>query len=203
MGPESPENRGTQGGFTLIEVMLVVAIIGLLAALAIPLFDQAITKSRRASLAADAHDLYTALMRYHADHGAFPAEGGFDLHTLSPLSDQGYFSTAESFTQKMTDDELMYYEALDVNGPDTELVAAFEAKADPDIRVLMLHTGVTGEWLDGVYLIVDGRLVRADGASSQRTSRPATSPRGAKTEASSLRARASSSPPCPSLRRSR
>lgn len=164
MGQGYSGNRGTQRGFTLIEVMLVVAIIGLLAALAIPLFDRAITKSRRTSLAADAHDLYTALMRYHADHGAFPPEGGFDTQTLSPVSDQGYFSSAESFTKKMLNDELMFYVAPDINGPDTELISAFRAKADTEILVLMLHTSVAGGWLDGVYVVVDGRLVRADEA---------------------------------------
>jgi len=156
--------HGTQRGFTLVEVMLVAAIIGLLAALAIPLLEQAMTKSRRAALATDASDLYTALMRYHADHGSFPPDTVFDVETLSPVSDQGYFSTADSLTAKMQGEALLAYITLDVNGSDSELITGFRAKSDADILVFVLHTSVTGEWLDGVYVSVDGRLVRADGS---------------------------------------
>ena len=60
-------------GFTLIELMIVVAIIGILAAVAIPKFADLVTKSKEASTKGSLGSVRSALSIYYGDlEGVYP-----------------------------------------------------------------------------------------------------------------------------------
>ena len=61
-----------QKGFTLIELMIVVAIIGILTAIAFPLYANIQARARVAKAQADARTLASAVVVYSAHTGALP-----------------------------------------------------------------------------------------------------------------------------------
>ena len=73
--------RKNQWGFTLIELMIVVAIIGILAAIAIPMYLDYTTRSQIAEGLNVAGGAKEAVTEYYQDRGVFPtnnAEAGLD-----------------------------------------------------------------------------------------------------------------------------
>jgi len=77
-------NKGKQdAGFTLIELMIVMAIIGVLAVVAIPSFVGAIKQAREAVLKEDLHVLRAAIDSYTMDKQKAP-------QSLDDLVQEGY-----------------------------------------------------------------------------------------------------------------
>ena len=77
--------RLNQKGFTLVELMVVIAILGVLAAIAIPKFVDSTAAANTAKIAADLSTIDSAIVMYQANGNTVD-----DKTTVKTLADAGY-----------------------------------------------------------------------------------------------------------------
>lgn len=89
--PRNVVNNGVprSAGFTLLELITVVAIIGILVGIALPNYKTAIMQSREAVLKEDLFRFRDVIDQYYADKGKYPA-------SLDALVDEGYLRKVPS-----------------------------------------------------------------------------------------------------------
>lgn len=79
-------SSGPEQGFTLLELMIVMIIIGILAAFAVPAYLQSVRKAKEAVLREDLHVMRSAIDSYTVDKQKAP-------ETLDDLVQAGYLKT--------------------------------------------------------------------------------------------------------------
>ena len=91
----SPTRSRRQSGFTLIELMIVMVIIGLLAAIAVPAYVQNVRHAREAVLREDLNTMRRAIDAYTIDKQKAP-------QSLDDLVEAGYLKTlpVDPFTHR-------------------------------------------------------------------------------------------------------
>lgn len=88
--------RTNQKGFTLIELMIVVAVIGVLAAIAVPQYQKYVAKSEAASALASITGHRTNVETYVLENGTFPTTSAALPVPASPLGVISYQNTTSA-----------------------------------------------------------------------------------------------------------
>jgi prepilin-type N-terminal cleavage/methylation domain-containing protein len=80
------ERQGGGRGFTIIELLVAMAIVAVLAAMAIPMFLIGIKRARISEGIAHVREIQLAFDQYHIDNDRYPYVSELDRSTLVPLS---------------------------------------------------------------------------------------------------------------------
>ena len=139
-------------GFTIVELVIVIAVIAILAAVLIPTFVGLVNKANRAADTALAKELNTALAMNGEEIADFDAavaalrEGGFILANLNAKADGCYFVWDNGTKQILYVDANNNFEVLYSNGQasakgaDWYLTVSNKAKAD---EIVAMNAGIT------------------------------------------------------------
>ncbi len=84
------KNIRSNKGFTLVEIMIVVVIIGLLAAMAIPAFQKVRQSSQEKALINDARQVASAAAQYYLEQGVTEVPFTFLVNTHTEPTQRGY-----------------------------------------------------------------------------------------------------------------
>ncbi|MBP6910210.1 prepilin-type N-terminal cleavage/methylation domain-containing protein [Patescibacteria group bacterium] len=84
--------KATKKAFTLIEMLIVIVIIGILAAALVPRLISVQGRARDTKRKADISQIGSALAIYKTDNSTFPATSGSSFAVLAPLL-SGYLTT--------------------------------------------------------------------------------------------------------------
>jgi type IV pilus assembly protein PilE len=125
MNPAFSRRRAVQLGFTLIELMIAVAIIGILLRLAYPAYTKSVMKTRRA-------DAKTALLDLAAREERFLATANQYTNTATSLGyNAGSTITVAAPMNVVTGTTAFYQLEVSVTAPAGATPAAYAASAIP------------------------------------------------------------------------
>ena len=100
--------RNRLSGYTLLELMIVVAIAGILVTLAVPSFQRSAVKAREATLKQNLATIRTVLDQHYADQGIYP-------QSLDALVEAGYLRQipVDPFTKTTDSWQLVFEETTE------------------------------------------------------------------------------------------
>lgn len=126
-----------QNGFTLLELIVVVSIIGILATIAMPKLKDVPRRANEAVLKTNLHTMRDIIDQYYGDKGRYPK-------SLQALVDEGYLRSIPKDITKSPDTWVVVQEEIDPENPPLE---SEEDSGEPGI--VDVRSGAQGKALDG------------------------------------------------------
>lgn len=136
--PKRGLRRGLRRAFTLLELIVVITIIGILAAIAVPNYLQTPIRAKEAVLKTNLRTIREVIDQHHADKGSYPT-------SLEELVEKGYLRKMpdDPFTGKP--DWTLEYEEVDEEDVPPETEEGIEGGAG----IIDVHSASEASSLDG------------------------------------------------------
>lgn len=131
--------KGSDAGFTLIELIVVIAIIGILATVALPAMRNAPVRAREAVLKADLYQIRSTIDQFLADRGHYP-------ESLQALADAGYlrFVPVDPITRSPDT-----WVEISASASETDELQPVDQDLGGDTGIIDVRSGAEGVSLDG------------------------------------------------------
>ena len=143
------KSMNNQRGFTLVELMITIVIVGVLATVAIPLYQANVKRAKGSESDASMGSIRTALRVYYAENSAYPIRAGYGpVHTLTDSIDidsldmVGKYFPATAYTYVSTDG-VTYTLRATGTGEFFELLVCFHNAAQHNVSSSGLKGGHT------------------------------------------------------------
>ena len=157
--------RKRDAGFTIVEVLIVLAILTIVAAIAIPELHKAHVRASTGAMAGDARIVYLAFKQYYIDNGQYPnssASPAFNLSTFEPLRAAKYYRG--NINRLLLGSQPDAYDSPNDLGPNQEFWLEMTLSLDSTVRMVVANSNDSplsgGTWLDGIYLYRSGVLTK-------------------------------------------
>lgn len=95
-GPGHRRHRRHRAGITLLEVLIVVAIVGIATSIALPQIERALTRSRVTAAADSLRTLHRSMTDWAKEQGSFPTKPEFHKRDLQPMVKDGTLEKGEA-----------------------------------------------------------------------------------------------------------
>jgi len=142
-------------GFTLVELLVVISIIGILASIGLVSFRSAQFRSRDAQRKSDLKQLTNALELYYSDYGRYPSSSNGQIMACPSTTESVCVWGSSEFTDTKTTyfkvlpsdkvtEHTYYYNAVTVDSVDNagyQIYAYLENLQDPSIITTVVSCG--------------------------------------------------------------
>ncbi len=137
-------SRRVRHGFTLIEILIVVVILGILAAIVIPQFTDAAGEASRSNLQSQLQTIRSQIELYNVQHPSFAYDPASDLATFwDPLIQNNYLQTLPKNPLQNGSTSVMAAPGVDVGW------VWAESSAGDTWTLNIYSVDADGDWFDG------------------------------------------------------